>query len=88
MIRQKSENEELIIDSTNAVQQNKKTNNNNLEDSFMSPFAVIVKQDHIMAQLMNNIGESSQTVQMHVEVAQNNATLKQKEEPNECKLSI
>lgn len=88
MIRQKSENEELIIDSTNAVQQNKKTNNNNLEDSFMSPFVVIVKQDHIMAQLMNNSGESSQTVQMHVEVAQNNATLKQKEEPNECKLSI
>lgn len=59
MIRQKSENEELIIDSTNAVQQNKKTNNNNLEDSFMSPFVVIVKQDHIMAQLMNNSGESS-----------------------------
>lgn len=59
MIRQKSKNEELIIDSTNAVQQNQKTNNNNLEDSFMSPFVVIVKQDRIMAQLMNNSGESS-----------------------------
>lgn len=88
MIHQKSKDEELIIDSTNAVQQNQKTNNNNLEDSFMNPFVVTVKQDCIMAQLMNNSGESSQMVQMHVEVAQNNATLKQKEESNECKLSI
>lgn len=76
MIRKKSEDEERIIDSTNAVQQNQKTNNNNLEDSFMNPFVMTVKQDRIMAQLMNNSGKSSQMVQMHVEVAQNNATLK------------